>query len=146
MPVSHRAYPTFRFIVEINGKAVGAFTECTMPSLEWDILDVEEGGQNRFVHSLPGRRKKATLTLKSGIALAPDMLRWYKDALTEKWQPAPTRSVTIKLMDEYGTQVMLMGIERCVPVKWTGPALKPDENVIAIQTLELACGEVSWDI
>ena len=146
MPVSHQAYPTFRFVVEINGKAVGAFTECTMPSLEWDVLEVEEGGQNRYVHSLPGRRKKATLTLKNGVALAPDMLAWYKDAMTEKWQPPDSRAITIKLMDETGTQVMSMSIERCLPVKWTGPSLKPDENTIAIQTLELACGEVSLDI
>ena len=144
--IRDKANPVFRFVVEISGKAIGAFTECTLPNLEWDVLDVEEGGQNRYVHSLPGRRKKSTLTLKNGVGLASDLLQWYKDALKETWKPADTRFVTIKLMDSMGTQVMSLKIERCLPVKWTGPALKPDENTIAIQTLELACGEITWEV
>ena len=144
--VRAKANPVFRFIVEVNGTAIGAFTECTLPAIEWDVLEVQEGGQNRYVHTLPGRRKKATLTLKNGVGLASTLLQWYKDALTEKWGPPGDQVITIKLMDAEGTQVMSLKIESCVPVKWTGPALKPDENTIAIQSLELACGEMTWEI
>jgi hypothetical protein len=36
-----------------------------------------------------------------------------------------------------------LNIEQAYPVKWTGPTLKTDDNTVAIQTIELACGEIT---
>ena len=47
------AHPAFRFVVDA-GDAEISFTECTLPSLEVDVLEQKEGGYNQGVHLLPG--------------------------------------------------------------------------------------------
>jgi phage tail-like protein len=45
------------------------------------------------------------------------------------------------------TQVVAVwNIEEAFPVQWTGPELRASENTIAIQTLQLACGEIKVEI
>ncbi|MEZ4661668.1 MAG: phage tail protein [Caldilineaceae bacterium] len=54
-----QTHAAFRFVVEIGQDKVAAFTECTLPVLDWQIEELKEGGQNMFVHQLPGPRKTA---------------------------------------------------------------------------------------
>lgn len=60
-------HPGFRFVVAINGIPAAVFTECSLPNIEWDILEVKEGGLNSYVHQLPGLRKSSKITLKRGL-------------------------------------------------------------------------------
>jgi phage tail-like protein len=130
----------FRFVVAIDNVPVGAFTECTLPVLEWDVEEVKEGGLNTYVHQLPGRRKSAKITLKNGIGVTNLLLAWYTQSLHES---ISRRRVTISLLNSLHIPVMIWNIEQAWPVKWTGPQLKTDENTVAIQTFELTCGEIT---
>jgi phage tail-like protein len=130
---------TFRFVVDMDGQAQGAFTECTLPVIEWEVEEVKEGGLNTFTHQLPGRRKGAKITLKNGVGSSA-LVDWYVDAMSEKFQ---RKSLTVNLLDSQLKTVMTWEIADAYPTKWTGPQLKTSDNSIAIQTLELACGEVT---
>ena len=130
----------FRFIVNLDGIPVGAFTECTLPTIEWDVEEIKEGGLNTYIHQLPGRRKSAKITLKNGVGVAKILLIWYTQNLSEKFT---RRKVTITLLDSLLIPIMILDIEGAYPVKWSGPQLKTDDNTVAIQTLELACGEIT---
>ncbi|HKE97450.1 MAG TPA: phage tail protein, partial [Actinomycetes bacterium] len=48
---------TVCFTVEIDGKDLGAFTGCEGLGMEVVVEQREEGGNNGFVHQLPGRMK-----------------------------------------------------------------------------------------
>lgn len=130
----------FRFVVAIDGVPLGAFTECTLPTVEWEVEEVKEGGLNTFVHQLPGRRKGTKITLKNGVGIASDIMVWYLQSMNEDFS---RRRVSITLLSPMMMPIMVWDIEDAYPVKWTGPQLKSDGNTIAIQTLELACGEVT---
>lgn len=132
--------PAFRFIVNVDGIPVGAFTECTLPALDWEVEPVKEGGLNTYVHQLPGRRKTATITLKNGVGLAKTMLLWYSRNLSEKFS---RHNVTITLLNSLFIPMMVLNIQDAYPIKWTGPQLKTSDNTVAIQSLELACGEIT---
>jgi len=133
-----QAHASFRFVVDIEGERQAAFTECTLPSIEWDIEDVKEGGLNTYTHQLPGRRKATKVSLKNGVGKS-QILDWYIKTMSES---VTRKSVTITLVDSTGNSVLVWDIKDACPVKWTGPQLKTDANSIAIQTLELACGEI----
>lgn len=133
------ATTTFRFVVAIDGAPVGAFTECTLPTIEWDVEEVREGGLNTYVHQLPGGRKKTTLTLKNGVGYAVDIMAWYSRAMQERFR---RRRVTITLLNSFFMPVMIWHIEDACPVRWTGPELRANEDTVAIHTLEIACGEI----
>ena len=143
--IHSEAHPAFRFIVEINNQPSGAFTECKLPTIEWEFEVVKEGGLNSSVHHLPIRRKPARLTLKNGVG-AIALRNWFDDTLKDRSQNL-RRSVTIRLLnvDQKGV-VMSWNIENACLAKWVGPQMKANDKSVAIQTLELICGEVnvSW--
>lgn len=133
--------PVFRFIIAEKGQSLGVFTECTLPVIEWELEEVKEGGQNNFVHQLPGRRKAARLTLKNGVGNSK-LMEWFWEMLDDK---IDRRDLTIQLLatQDSNSAVMTLYIESAYPVKWSGPTLKADDNSIAIQTVEFVCGNIS---
>jgi len=136
--IRSQTYPAFRFVVDIEGERQAVFTECTLPAVDWEVQEVKEGGLNTYTHQLPGRRKASKISLKNGVGKS-QILDWYLKAMSETYT---RKSVTITLLDSTGSPVMVWDIKDAYPVKWTGPQLKTDANAIAIQTLDLACGEV----
>ncbi|MBK6327323.1 MAG: phage tail protein [Chloroflexi bacterium] len=134
--------PGFRFVVDIAGISHGVFTECTLPSIDWDVEEVKEGGLNTYIHQLPGRRKSARITLKNGVGTSA-LMDWYIDTMNESFT---RRKITVKLLDaknKLSSPLMTWDIEAAYPVKWSGPQLNSGDNTIAIQTLEFACGSIS---
>ena len=138
-PFRDNAHPAFRFVVTIKGvDNVGAFTECTLPTVEWDIYDIKEGGVNTFIHQMPGHRKRARLTLKNGIG-TDALLKWCQDAMGETFK---RHNITVTLMNVKHENLMMWHLQDAYPVKWTAPAFKTSDKAIAIQTIEFACHEM----
>ena len=92
-----------------------------------------EGGQNEFVHRLPGRRKQANLTLKRGI-VGVGLWTWYAESLPGQ---ISLRSGSIQLLDETGSPVLTWSFERGFPRKIDGPSLNSAQSSLAIETLEI---------
>ena len=129
------ANPGFRFAVNLGAKSVGAFTEVVLPAVEWDVLEIKEGGQNFWVHQVPGRRKGGKLTLKNGLG-KDDLVQWCLDTMNETFE---RRKVTVTMLGVDHKEVMRWHLEDALPVKWSFPTFKPDTNAIAIQSIELVC-------
>ena len=130
----------FRFVVAIDGVSVGAFTECTLPTIELDVETVKEGGLNTHTHQLAGPRKPARITLKNGVGVTMHLLTLYQEIMSGQFGRL---HVTVTLLSSSFAPVMVLDIQDACPVKWTGPRLKTDDNTVAIQTLELVCGEIT---
>ncbi len=133
-----QAHAAYRFVVDIDGQRQAAFTECTLPTIEWEVEQVKEGGLNTYVHQLPSQRKPAKITLKNGLGNC-EMFDWYVNAMSEVFF---RRSLTITLLDSKLEPLATWSIADAYPVKWSGPQLKSDASAIAIETLELVCGEI----
>lgn len=129
----------FRFVVSIDGETQAAFTDCRLPEVTWDVEEVKEGGLNSYVHQLPGQRRPVTITLKNGVGKSA-LVDWYLDIMEGNLTRKP---VTVTLLDPMKETVMVWQLSEAFPTKWTGPDLKSDSNAVAIQTLELAGGEVT---
>jgi phage tail-like protein len=133
------AHPAFRFVVALDGERQAAFTECTPPTVEWDVEPVKEGGMNSYVHQLPGQRKPATLSLQNGVGKTA-LLDWYMESMNG---PPSRKSVTVTLLNAEREPVLVWHLSDAFPTSWKGPQLQSESRTIAIQTLELACGEVT---
>lgn len=137
-----QSHVAFRYVVEIDGDKLAAFTECELPQIEWELEEVKEGGLNSYVHQLPGRRKSARLTLKHGVGKGL-LFEWYLDTLNENFK---TKNITITLLDVTGERVATWDCRNAYPYKWGGPQLKADSNSVAIQTLGFVCADVFVDL
>lgn len=143
---ARQSHAAFRFVVKIDGLTQAAFTECTLPTIEWDVEEVKEGGINTHVLQIPGRRKAARLTLKNGVGNS-DLVDWCCRAMKEDYKTDKRKTVTVKLLDATTqNEVAVWTMEASLPVKWTAPQIQSDSNAVAIQTLEFVCGEVTVEM
>jgi phage tail-like protein len=104
------------------------------------VEPLKEGGQNTFVYQLRGPRKQSTVSLQNGIGMMSEMLVWYFRTMQGDFS---RRDVTISLFDSMFVPIMVWHIEDAFPIRWSVPQLQTSSNVVAMQTLELACGEIT---
>ncbi len=131
----YEAYPNCRFYVELGGIKEAVFTEVSGLQIETAFFDYEEGGNNSFVHRLPGRVKASNLTLKRGMTLSNDFFKWQADVARGKIE---RRNVSVILYDVQGKKLILWEFLRAYPVKWVGPQFNAGTGAMAIETMELA--------
>src|SRR3954454_4045214 len=67
-----------KFVFTVDGLTIGAFTEVSGLSVQIDVEELPEGGQNQFVHKLPGRMKWPNLVLKRGITTSDTLFEWFQ--------------------------------------------------------------------
>jgi phage tail-like protein len=127
--------PSCRFYVLLDQKKQAVFTEVSGLGMEMTLEDIEEGGQNGFVHRLPGRCKVGNLTLKRGMTASDDFLEWMMKAATGEIQ---RRHVSVILYRPDGKEAMRWDFGNAYPVKWSGPQFKADDTAVALETVELA--------
>ena len=139
LKIRQQTFAAFRFLVDVEGKTQAAFTECTLPAIDWELEEVKEGGLNTYTHQLPGRRKAAKITLKNGVGKS-ELVDWFIQTLSENFT---RKSVAVSLLDLSSKPIITWNLADAYPVKWAGPQLQSDSTSVAIQTLDLACGEVS---
>ncbi len=104
-------------------------------SVEYDMEEFKEGGENRFTHKLPVRTKYADLSLKRGMLTDSEVLKWCLSAFRDR-DFKPT-DINIILMNEKGEPLRTWKIAHAIPKKWLISDLNANDNTIVIETLEL---------
>lgn len=129
------------FLVEVDGEPVGRFIEAQGLEVEVEVEPYEEGGQNGFVHKLPGRMTWPNLVLKRGITETDNLLAWLNKSSGEGFTGASntlTRStMALTLVAASGARLRSWNFEGAFPVKWTGPSFAADSDELAYEELEI---------
>lgn len=135
------ARSTGRFLFEVDGLEIGQFSEVNGLSVEVEVESVPEGGENQFVHKLPGRMSWPNITLKRGVIQADNLFTWLKEASGEGYASKgklERRSAAITLLALDGTRVRAWNLADAFAVKWSGPSFAAIPNGAATEELEIA--------
>lgn len=134
---SRDPFQGMRFWVEIQGVLVAGFAECSAVTVETEVFEYAEGGENTHTHKIPVRHKYGNITLRRGMDEGRDLWQWYQETIDGQ---AKRKQVTIFVYGPKPNQspVKQYVLQRAFPVKWTGPELKSDTGAVAIETLEFA--------
>lgn len=124
-----------RFYVEIGTMPQAVFTEVGPITVEVEVEEIVEGGNNDYVHRVPGRCKISTVTLKKGMTTSNDFVTWILQTAYGKILPMNMSVINYDLEGKPITRLDFIGV---YPVRWTSPALRADDNGVAIESLELA--------
>lgn len=135
MVATAEAYPTCRFYVEVDGVAQAVFTEAGGLQMETEVMEYQEGGNNGYVHRLPGRVKASNLTLKRGMTGSHEFYTWLADVGSGK---ITRRNLSVIMYDVEGNELARWNLINAYPVKWLGPQFNAREASAAVETLELA--------
>ena len=124
-----------RFAVTIDGLLLGDWTKCDGLSIEYDVTEYREGGENGYVHRLAGRAKFSNIKLTRPIdASSAEVAGWVASVATKLVR----QTAQIRVMDAAGSTVVAWNLVGVYPVRWTGPTLDVGGNQVAYETLELA--------
>ena len=146
----------YYFRVQFNAPASGgskaSATIKKLPSNAFDIrfqsvsgldstLDTEtfkEGGENRFEHVVPVRRKYGPLTLKRGLLTPGEsaLTSWLKQAMDDEFVE-PIETMNIFLLNEESQVLMGWVVNNVWPRSWKIGELNAERGEVLIETLEL---------
>jgi phage tail-like protein len=133
---------TATFLFEVDGVEIGQFMEVSGLEVSVETEDVTEGGQNSFVHKLPGRMTWPNIVLKRGVARQDALLRWLNESSGETFaangNTLVRKSAAITLCDRTGTRLMSWEFDGAFPVKWTGPSFASATAEHPTEQLEIA--------
>ena len=136
---------TARFCLFLDGfaESVGEFTECYGLQVDVEIEEVQEGGQNQFVHRLPGRMKWPNIVFKRGL-VDPVLFNWLQKVSGDGFAgngnkiERATGRIVLYANDFDGKPIREWSFVDGYPVKWRGPKLVVSENAVVTEELEIA--------
>jgi phage tail-like protein len=134
-----------KFKFEVGGKDIGAFTEVSGLSVQIDVEELAEGGQNHYTHRLLGRMKWPNLVLKRGITNTDALFEWLMqfsgDGLTRAGNMVVPETGKVSVLDAQGNPIRTWSFTGAKPVRWSGPKLAASSRELAVEELEVChCG------
>lgn len=142
MAAGNIIYPPvgFHFKVEFGLSGVqendAFFQEVSGMNAELEVIPRKEGGENRFVHTLPVRTKFSDITLKRGLLQDSRVLEWCKSAV-ESLDIQPIE-VWITLLNENHEPLQTLHLINAWPKKWSVSDFNAGQSQLVIETLVLA--------
>jgi phage tail-like protein len=130
---------SFHFSVDLQGAALGYFTEVSGVGSENEVVEhkvMEQDGHKERVMKIPGRLKWENIVCKRGITSAMDMWVWRK--MIEDGQVEGARKDgSIVMYDEGFREVARWNFVRGWPAKVTGPSVKSDGNEVGVEEMTI---------
>jgi phage tail-like protein len=127
--------PVSLFVVKVPDiDTIGLFTQCSGLEMKVDVFEYAEGGNNEFVHQLPGQVSYPNLVLERGLTNEDAVLKWFN---ATRSQPQ-LKEVTITFQTHTQQPIRTFTFADAFPVRWTGSSAQAGASAIAFETLEIA--------
>jgi phage tail-like protein len=108
-----------------NASFLGLFKGMEGLEVWFDVLEYAEGGNNDFVHRLPGRMRYPNLRLSWGLVSDDALLKWFLATHVK----AETQEISLTLTAVKGDMsrdLRKFTFTDAYPVHWSGPHLQAD--------------------
>lgn len=124
------------FGLEIQGKEIAHFMECTGLKSSSQVFEIEEGGLNARTLKRPGQSRWENIVLKVATNIEMDLLDWRDEFLQDAF--AGRRDGSIVLYNLAGEEIRRFTFKQGWPVSWEGPKLNSGGSELSMETLEIA--------
>lgn len=115
-----------------------SFQSVTGFDVQMETETIKEGGENRFEHVVPIRRRHNTLILKRGILTPKDsgITKWFQAAF-QNMEVKPLSKVNVELLNENHDVLMQWELAHVWPLSWEVAELHAERSEVLIETLKL---------
>jgi phage tail-like protein len=139
------AYPfkKYNYEVRVDGKAVGSFSEVSLPDMTTEPIEYREGNfaVNTAVKQ-PGLVKYGNVTLKWGITADQTLYTWVKEV---EGGTINRKTVTISLQDDLHNEVAKWTMLTAWLTKYTAPDMNATANEVAVEQVEFVHEGITRD-
>ena len=127
---------SIRFHLKVDQLAIGWWNSFEGLGMETAVMQLEEGGNNAFVHQLPTRLKYSNIKLSRPINEdSHKVATWFMDIAKVVKRG---HNASIKAVDGSNKTIAEWHLVDVVPVRWTGPTFNVESPKMAMETLEMA--------
>jgi phage tail-like protein len=130
------------FVFEVDGEEIGSFLEVSGLQVDVEVESIEEGGNNGYVHKMPGRMTWPNVVFKRGLTKSDNLFAWLQqssgDGFAAKGNKLERKSAAITLLDQKGNRLRTWEIDGAFAVRWQGPAFAAGGDEFASEELEIA--------
>ena len=127
---------SIRFHLTVEALPIGWWNSFEGLGMETAVMQLEEGGNNAFVHQLPTRLKYTNIKLSRPINEESHLVAaWFMD-MAKVVKRGTNASITA--VDGQDKPIAKWELVDVVPVRWTGPTFNVESPKMATETLELA--------
>lgn len=127
---------SIRFHLKVDQLAIGWWNSFEGLGMETAVMQLEEGGNNAFVHQLPTRLKYSNIKLSRPINEdSHKVATWFMDIAKVVKRG---HNASIKAVDGSNKTIAEWHLVDVVPVRWTGPTFNVETPKMAMETLEMA--------
>jgi phage tail-like protein len=131
-----------RFLFEVDGVAIGTFREVSGLRIDIATEEYVEGGQNAYVHQLPGVMRWPHLVFTRGLVQSDALFAWVSKTSGEGFaanDDTLTRATgAVTVIDHLGARLRSWELEGVFAVSWSGPQLLAESDEPLTETLEVA--------
>lgn len=133
---------TASFLFEVDDEAIGLFGEISGLEVHSDTVTYAEGGENGFVHKLPGRLTWPNIVLSRGITNSDVLFSWLQKTAGPGYDSNQNKldrtTAGITLLASDGMRLRSWSIQGAFAVRWSGPKLSVHSGEGATEELEIA--------
>lgn len=130
-----------RFLLEIDNQQIGVFREVRGLEVTVGVTEVREGGQNNYVHRLPGRMTWPNLVFKRGLTDSNAVFEWMTRTSGEGFAAAGNKVVrstgAVTAIDAEGERLRSWEFIDMMPVRWKGPDFSVESSTPLEEELEI---------
>src|ERR1700704_1798612 len=114
----HDTGQSLRFRVKLDGGAdLGNWSKCDGLSVEYEVFEYKEGGENTFVHRIPGRAKYQNIKLTRPINEESSQVADWIAGMRKQVQ---RHTAAISALDTLGQPIATWTLTGVYPVRWNG--------------------------
>jgi phage tail-like protein len=133
---------TASFLFEVDGVQIGMFSEITGLEVAVEVATYTEGGENGFVHQLPGRMSWPNIVLTRGVTDSDALFAWVNKSAGSGFTANSnklTRSTgAITVIGSNGSRLRSWELQDVFAVRWSGPRFAAHSGDPLQEELELA--------
>jgi phage tail-like protein len=127
---------SIRFHLTVEALPIGWWNSFEGLGMETAVMQLEEGGNNAFVHQLPTRLKYTNIKLSRPINEESHLVaKWFMDIAKVVTRG---KNASVKAVDGADKTIAEWHLLDVVPVRWTGPTFNVESPKMATETLEMA--------
>ncbi|NED93725.1 phage tail protein [Phytoactinopolyspora alkaliphila] len=131
-----------RFLFEVDGVEIGVFREVSGLQVTAELEEYAEGGENGYVHRLPGRLRWPNLVFRRGLTQSDALFAWVNRTAGEGFAAASNRLVrctgAVTVLSDRQARLRAWEFDGVFAVRWVGPQFDVDSDRTLEEELEVA--------
>ncbi|MCW2602056.1 MAG: hypothetical protein JWN61_191 [Pseudonocardiales bacterium] len=131
-----------RFLFEVDGVEIGVFREIRGLNVSVETVKLEEGGQNGFVHVLPGRMSWPHLIFRRGVTESNALFDWLNKTSGEGFAANGNKlersTGAVTALSGEGKRLRAWEFDGVFPIRWSGPDFDSMSDSALEEELEVA--------